>query len=717
MRLADFGIRIQSLWKPFILAGILALLVGVGTSQVKGVNSSASTTGPRSTSFYTATIVIPTYPYADHLSSVYDPLYNMTYPKLNWTSYTPSSPTPVPYELLVLENDYLRVTLLPQLGGRVYQMIFKPTGSNELYQNPVIKPTHWGPSQQGWWLAAGGIEWCLPVDEHGYEWGQPWSWSVITSTTGITVTLHDTTASDRIRAAVAVYLPADRGYLAITPRIENPTADPIAYKYWTNAMLAPGPANSVGPDLRFVFNAAQVTIHSRNDDYLPEPGQPMAWPIYNGTDYSRLGNWDTWLGFFERPQAAADFIGVYDTAADEGVARVFPAGIARGTKGFGMGWAHPIAPDTWTDDDSTYVELHGGVAPTFWDVATLAAGQVLEWTEYWIPVSGIGTLSAATAEAAIGVRESSGYFRIAVHSTVPRPAGTGTLHVLDRPARTEVTRQALPGITPGSPFTISLATGGHTLADTAFVYLNAEGRLLAAVNLPADPPPTARVDPLPVRVATTFTVTWTGQNAWAGFTTYDVQVRDGYEGVWTDWLTGTAATSAVFTGTHGHTLFFRARARDPWGNDEPFGAEEWGEAFTTVLTEPAPILVTSRKIAPRYFCEPPVAYAVLISNTGTLTATVWLTDTPPAEMQVLTETLSVTSGLTPTYDGVTIHWTGTVAPDDEVLVTYALSPTAEVPFGTSLTNTVEVAGNVLGPFTRRAVVTRKHLVWLPIIYR
>jgi hypothetical protein len=41
-----------------------------------------------------------------------------------------------------MENAYLRVTLLPELGGRVYQMIFKPTNHNEFYQNPVIKPTH-----------------------------------------------------------------------------------------------------------------------------------------------------------------------------------------------------------------------------------------------------------------------------------------------------------------------------------------------------------------------------------------------------------------------------------------------------------------------------------------------------------------------------------------------------------------------------------------------
>jgi uncharacterized repeat protein (TIGR01451 family) len=717
-------------WRLLALAGLLGLLGGVGTLRRWDVHSSASTVEPASASqqthapgtalFYTTAISIPTYPYTNHLSSAHDPFYNVTYPVLDWGSYNPSATRSVTYELLVLENDYLQVTLLPQLGGRVYQMIFKPTSSNELYQNPVIKPTHWGPAEQGWWLAVGGIEWCLPVEEHGYEWGQPWSWSAVTTTAGVTVTLRDTAASDRIRAAIAVFLPSDRGYLALTPRIENPTAGPIAYKYWSNAMLAPGLANTVGPDLRFVFNAAQVTVHSTNDSDLPKPGQPMTWPIYSDTDYSRLGNWNTWLGFFERPQAAADFAGVYDTAVDEGVARVFPASVARGSKGFGMGWAHSIDPLTWTDGGSTYVELHGGVAPTFWDTATLAAGRTLEWTEYWYPVSGVGSLSAATPEAALGVRESDGYFQAGVHSTLPRAAGMSTLHALDRATRAEIARWELPAIAPGAPFTASLETGGRALADVAFVYLDAGGRLLAAVNFPTVPSPAAAVAPLPAWVATTaFSVTWIGQNAWAGFTTYDVQTRDGYEGAWSDWLSDTVTTSAVFTGTHGHTAFFRARARDPWGNDEPFGDEEWGQAFTTVLTEPAAVLVTSHKQVetPLFRPDEIVTYTVNIRNTGNLTAAAALTDTPPLDMRVLTETLGATSGFTPTYDGVSIHWTGAVTPGTGVSVTYVLFPAAMTPAGVPLTNTVEIAGSVLGPFTRRAVVTRMCLVWMPMILR
>ena len=155
-------------WMFLALLGLFCCAVaptGIGSAQGAGAQSASrqihveAESGSSPTTFYTTTITIPTYPYADYLSDAYNPTYNMTYPKLDWTSYNAAnlSPAPQDYMLLVMENDYLIVTVLPELGGRVYQHIDKATGQNHLYQNPVIKPTGWGPPEQGWWLAAGGI--------------------------------------------------------------------------------------------------------------------------------------------------------------------------------------------------------------------------------------------------------------------------------------------------------------------------------------------------------------------------------------------------------------------------------------------------------------------------------------------------------------------------------------------------------------------------------
>jgi uncharacterized repeat protein (TIGR01451 family) len=683
---------------------------------------------PGTASVQTATIDISTYPYADFLISDVDPEYNMAYRYLDRAAYQASGPMPAleSYRLLVLENDYLRVTVLPELGGRVYQMIFKPTGHNELYQNPVIKPTPWGPfllhPERNWWLAAGGIEWCLPVEEHGYEWGRPWSYTVVTSTAGVTVTLRDTDpgVTDRLRATIDLFLPADRAYLQVAPHLENPTAAVIDFKYWTNAMLAPGAANTVGPDLGFVFNADQMTVHSTGDPDLPAAGSLMDWPVHGGRDYSRLGNWDEWLGFFEYPQAAADFFGVYDTAADEGVARIFPSDVAQGAKGFAFGWSNPIDWRNWTDDGSTYVELHGGLAPTFSDEARLEPASEVSWSELWVPVTAIGDLSAATAEAALGIRLVGWRFEIGLQPTMVRPAG-GTLTLRDRETCAKLARWHLPSVAPDEPFRASLPAGGWDLDDISLVYLDREGDLLAAVNPTDCIPPSAWVEPLPNWAGSeTFTVSWSGEDVWTGVTSYDVQVRDGYEGTWTDWRTDFSGISDTFTGLHGHTYFFRARARDLAGNLGRYGDPEWGDAFTTVLREPAPVLVTSRKEAVSQIFwshQQTVSYTVTISNTGNATASAVVTDTPPVEMIVLTDTLGASAGPVPTFVDDTIRWMGDVPAGDTMRLTYAVSPTEAISIGQSLTNTVEIVGSVLGPIVRQETVMRVAVTWMPIIAR
>jgi uncharacterized repeat protein (TIGR01451 family) len=680
---------------------------------------------PGTTSFYTTTVTIPTYPYHDCLRPASDGPY--AYRWLDRNCYGDPDPVPMDYTLLVLENDYLRVTLLPELGGRVYQMIDKSTGHNAFYQNPVVKPTRWGPlsGDENWWLAAGGIEWCLPVDEHGYEWGEPWQWSVVTSTACATVTVRDTEASDRLRAAVDLSLPAHQAALAVTPRLENPTAGDLSYEFWLNAALAPGPENRPTADLEFVFNADEMAVHSTGDSRLPcQWPQPtstacrFSWPVHNGVDFSRLGNWEEWLGFFEVPQAAADFVGVYNHDADEGVARVFPSTVTRGAKGFAMGWMDPINADNWTDDGSGYVELQGGVAPTYWDTALLAAGSTLSWTEYWYPVGSIGTLSAATERAALGVRAGTDRLEIGVQPTTARAAGASTLFVWERGTCVEMARLELPAVDPAHPFLTSVPAGGRTPEQVGVVCLDDQGDLLATVNPTDCLMPHAWVEPLPFWVATSeFAVTWSGEDVWTGVAAYDVQVRDGYEGAWADWLTGAAGTSAVFTGTHGHTYFFRARAHDAAGNQGAFTNEEWGQAFTTVLTEAAPVLVTSRKEATPWLFRPDqlVMYTVTISNTGSGTANAYLMDTPPAHVTVLTATLASTAGPAPTYAAGAIHWAGDVPPDSAVQVTYALLPAATAPLGLPLTNTARITGSVLGPLTRRETVVRAHVLRLPLV--
>lgn len=674
---------------------------------------------PAAGNVFTATVTIPTYPYADLLQTRHSDVYNMDYLWLDWPAYDASNPQPTPhdYTVLVAENPWLRLVFLPELGGRLYGMTVKATGEELLYQNPVIKPTHWGPAEQGWWLAVGGIEWCLPVEEHGYEWGVPWSYTTSTTIQGTTITLWDTAATDRIRARIQVTLPADRASLQITPRLENPTATPVTFKFWDNAMLAPGAPNTIGPDLRFLLPISQVTVHSRGDDYLPGEGEAMDWPVYGGTDYSRLGNWNRWLGLFARPQAVEDWAGVYDEDAERGVARIFPPQVAVGVKAFGFGWNDPIPSTIWTDDGSYYVELHGGPSPTFWDAITLNPGESLEWTETWLPLHGLPALSLATEDLALGIKAEGETLHLGLWVADQRNDLSARLW--RRSDCALLWQQDGLSLSPGNAYAHSLAGLGLDPEQVVLGLLQ-DGSLLAATGSLVCPPPTSQVDPLAtVQTATSFMVSWSSADRGAGLASYDIQVRDGdTEAPWTPWLMATTVTSAPFTGLDGHTYTFRSRARDLFGNEEEWPAGGWQDTFTTILLEPAPVLITSDKVAQPVWVHPGdvVEFQIRLNNTGNLAANVQATDPLPVNLALTAGPWS-TLPPDPTFEGSTITWNGDLAPgqtdvtigfDAQVL---ALSP------GGMVTNVVWIEDGVHPALRRQVVLQGRNRLYLPLILK
>lgn len=447
----------------------------------------------RGTTTYRVTeIKLPTYPYAAYLAPATDPE-RADYPlfTLDHAAYDASNPQPQPkaYRLLVLENRYLRLGILPDLGGRIYECIFKPTGSNEFYANTVVKPTTWGPGSPpfpegaAWWTAAGGLEWGFPVEEHGYEFGTVWGFDHASLDDGsIMITLFTKTGPESPYAVVDIILPPDTAYFVVQPRVVNPLGASFKFKFWENAMLAPGKANSVSPDLRLLFPAARVTVHSTGDPSLPQAGQTASWPVINGRDYSRLGNWSDYLGVFATPVTSASgtgaFAAVYDPGIDEGMVRVFPPGVAKGVKLFapragGTRGADGLDPSLWTDDGSTYVELHGGLAPTFADWYTLGPGEEVSWSEYWYPVAKIGGLTFANDRAALSLAPGPAGLRVGLFPTtavsgrltVALPgAAPVALDVQLSPEQPLVRDLPLsPSAGQQGPVAVTLETGGETL--------------------------------------------------------------------------------------------------------------------------------------------------------------------------------------------------------------------------------------------------------------
>jgi len=356
------------------------------------------------------------------------------YPRLDFDAVT--GPTPRTYRAVYLQNAYVQLVVVPELGGRILRWTDRTTGRQLLYANPVVKPTRWG--YRGWWLATGGIEWAFPEEEHGLNEYRPWQYELLWN--GVRV--WDTEDRSGMTIEVTIRLGGVHSYFTLSPRISNPTEEAQSYQFWANAMLTLSDYNSPSPDLTFVLPDDAVTVHSTGDGSLPGPGGQMTWPMHAGRDFSRYSEWRQYLGLFADP-ARAGFVGAYDPTSDQGMVRVFPPATATGVKIFCMG---DLPSDLWTDDDSRYFELWGGLTSTFWDYWTLEPGGSVAWTERWYPVSGIGGYNWANEEAAILLAPSGESADVAVATS---RALNGT--VVLRRGGAEVQRWEAE-IAPGRPF-------------------------------------------------------------------------------------------------------------------------------------------------------------------------------------------------------------------------------------------------------------------------
>ncbi len=278
---------------------------------------------------------------------------------------------PQSWRTVILENDALQLIFLPELGGRLYQITDKTSGQPILYNNPIIKPTHWGPLEMNWWLAAGGMEWDFPVEEHGYAWAMPWD--TVTKTAGdgsaeITLTYRD--RATQLIAEVSVVLPPTGRTFSITLTLSNPTDAPATGQLWTCAAFA------AGPGMQMDFPATDVLVHSvgPSEELELTVGEVIPWQ----PDMGAWGRWRDWFSIFAAPVTAGT-IDIWGAGDGPGARRNFDPATAPGLKLFTWG----TETDTTEFEGSPYFEIWGGLTPDFETFITLPPGQKRQWTETW----------------------------------------------------------------------------------------------------------------------------------------------------------------------------------------------------------------------------------------------------------------------------------------------------------------------------------------------
>lgn len=390
------------------------------------------------------TLEILTYPYEQALvpTEPGDPIY--PYPRLDPARV--GEPEMRSYRAVVVENRFLVLTFLPELGGRLYRAVDKATGQNIFYQNPVIKPSPFG--QRGWWLGVGGLEWAAPTEEHGYLEYLPWEISQSVQGDAATIRLTAREQQTGMQVIGTVTLPAEEGHFQVRMDVVNGTDAPHPLQMWTNAILAPGAGNHLAEGVRFVVPTSEMIVHAAQDSQLPAPRERFSWPMVGRRDMSIPDNWNGYVGAFA-PQPVP-FFGLYDRNQDAGAAIIQGDG-ARGAKIFAF--SEKFDRSLFTDDNSDYAELWSGAQPTFWDYPPLEPGSTRSINADWLPLWGLGDLTTAAPDGALGVTQRpDGGTTVALSVVRIIPAAVVVVRVGGR----EVFRTAALDLRPDQPLSIDL---------------------------------------------------------------------------------------------------------------------------------------------------------------------------------------------------------------------------------------------------------------------
>lgn len=413
-------------------------------------------------------IDIPTYPWQTAVKHPYfrgsDGVNIYPYPMMDNLSRTREPRT---WQTVVLENDCLRVTFLPELGGRIYEVFDKTAGQQVFYVNHVVKPGLIG--QCGAWIS-GGIEFntgpaghtvsaVLPVDVRILPAASDGSRSVAV---GERERIYGT------QWTVVVTLRPGRSFLEETIRIYNQTETVRPYYFWNCTAVA----NPLG--FRFIYPMTLGTDHAGTTFYT--------WPISDGKDLSRGTNYQDASSVFAY-QCDQDFFGSYDDGTDRGVVSYANHHQVPGKKAWtwGHGSYGTMHQMDLTDADGPYNEVQTGPLFTQADVGRLEPLEAVAWQEWWYPVRGIGGFTFANRDLAANATLGGGGLRL-------RMIGSGTWNpVLVRVSRGGIqVAGARCALSPRQP--VDLAIGLDEANPPVEVELTTAGRLLARFRVPLDLP-------------------------------------------------------------------------------------------------------------------------------------------------------------------------------------------------------------------------------------
>jgi tetratricopeptide (TPR) repeat protein len=322
------------------------------------------------------------------------------------------------YRALVLENQYLRVTVLPDLGGRVYSVYDKVSERDVFYKNPVIK---FSPLAIRGAFFSGGVEFSFPV-AHAPTTADSVNWDIRQGDdASASIIIGGLEHISGMRWTIKLSLYPDRCALAQEVSLFNPTPIPGRYHYWTNASLESNDQTEFIYPLQRVrsyeFTGTASWPVARLDLITGEPGLPgmegvPMWPanrLHSPINFRWEKNMLAQVSIFGR-QVSWDYFGAWQHSSNTGFAHFARCQDVSGMKLWSWGRSDVgiVNQTALTDNGSLYAETQCGVMETQLDFDFLPPGKTRTWREWWLPLRDLGGLTCASADAGARLQLSQG---------------------------------------------------------------------------------------------------------------------------------------------------------------------------------------------------------------------------------------------------------------------------------------------------------------------
>jgi tetratricopeptide (TPR) repeat protein len=360
--------------------------------------------------WYDEKVEIQTYRVLDE-----DPLprFFQYYPYTGLNNFS-DEPEPVTYDSIVVENEYLKMRVIPSLGARLHDLYDKVNNAHVFHYNEIIRPANI--ALRGAWIA-NGVEFnSLDRGHHTPDNFSPVDWKVKElEDGGVTVYIGNINFITNMYYLVGLTLRPGRHFLETSVKIFNNDVLRTKYYFWTNTAEP-------------VTEGSRVFIPGK---HLTEDTFPVT---RDGVDVSWYKNCKFAVDAFII-DSEEDFFGYYDYNMHYGVVQYANHFKIPGKKRFtwgtsedGLFWA-PIL----SDKGVPYIELQSGKYRTQSIVGFVDPHYFDEWEEWWYPVPKIGGISYANKDAVVyvDIKPENGKFKVTVgiHVTKVFPNSVIRIHL------------------------------------------------------------------------------------------------------------------------------------------------------------------------------------------------------------------------------------------------------------------------------------------------